>query len=252
MRMTLILAGFVCVIAAVLAHLSMLDSRLLRADPNALPSHAALMEFARRRGEVLFDAHCAVCHGTQGQGDPGRGIPTLSDDDWLYGSGSISDIEQVVRYGIRSNHPKAWNLAVMPAYGTLQPSARDDKIPPLSAANIRDLVEFLIHEQGRDAESAAAHRGGELFAGPGGCYDCHAADAKGDSAIGAPNLTDEITLYGDGGRESLWMSIAYGRHGMCPAWAGRISPAGIREVAVFVYSLSHASGRARTAAQGDG
>jgi cytochrome c oxidase cbb3-type subunit III len=52
-------------------------------------------------------------------------------------------------------------------------------------------------------------------------------------------LTDRITLYGDGSRESLAMSIAYGRHGICPAWVTRISPAGIRELAVFVYSLSH-------------
>jgi cytochrome c oxidase cbb3-type subunit 3 len=63
-------------------------------------------------------------------------------------------------------------------------------------------------------------------------------DAKGDSAIGAPNLADRITLYGDGSREALAMSIAYGRHGICPAWIGRMTAAGIREVAVYVYSLS--------------
>jgi cytochrome c oxidase cbb3-type subunit 3 len=163
----------------------------------------------------------------------------LSDGDWLYGTGLVSDIEQVIKYGIRSYHPKTWNLAIMPAYATAEPSARDSQIPSLSPGNIRDLVEFLIHEQGRSADSAAADRGADLFAGAGGCYDCHALDGKGDSAIGAPNLTDRITLYGDGSRESLSMSIAYGRHGMCPAWVTRISPAGIREVAVFVYSLSH-------------
>jgi cytochrome c oxidase cbb3-type subunit III len=239
-----LLAASACLVAAVLVQLSVLEARLLRADPNAVPSDAALMGFALGRGQALFEAHCAACHGTGGQGDPGRGIPTLSDGDWLYGMGSVSDIEQVVKYGIRSNHPKSWNLAIMPAYATPQPSARDAKIPPLSPGNIRDLVEFLIREQGRGADGAAAVRGAALFAGAGGCYDCHATDAKGDSAIGAPNLTDGITLYGDGSRESLWMSIAYGRHGLCPAWVGRISPAGIREVALFVYSLSHAHGPA--------
>ena len=80
---------------------------------------------------------------------------------------------------------------------------------------------------------------------PGGCYDCHAADAKGDPAIGAPNLTAPDALYG-GDAESLTMSISYGRHGMCPAWAGRITAAGIRETAIYVYSLSHpGSGTAR-------
>jgi cytochrome c oxidase cbb3-type subunit 3 len=77
-------------------------------------------------------------------------------------------------------------------------------------------------------------------------------DAKGDSAIGAPNLTDRVTLYGDGSRESLSMSIAYGRHGMCPAWVTRIGPAGIREVAIFVYSLSHGHGAADAGALGAG
>jgi cytochrome c oxidase cbb3-type subunit 3 len=240
-----LLAASACLVAAVLVQLSVLEGRLLRADPNAVPGDPALMVFALGRGQALFEAHCAACHGTGGQGDPGRGIPTLSDGDWLYGTGSVSDIEQIVKYGIRSYHPKSWNLAIMPAYATPQPSARDAKIPPLSPANIRDLVEFLIREQGRGADGPAAVRGAALFAGAGGCYDCHATDAKGDSAIGAPNLTDGITLYGDGSRESLWMSIAYGRHGLCPDWVGRISPAGMREVALFVYSLSHVHAHAR-------
>jgi len=251
-RIALLLAASACLIAAVLVRLSMLEGRLLREDPNAIPSNAALMGFALGRGEALFEAHCAACHGSGGHGDPGRGIPILSDGDWLYGTGLVSDIEQIVKYGIRSYHPKAWNLAIMPAYATPEPSARDSRITPLSPANIRDLVEFLIHEQGQSADSAAAFRGAALFAGAGGCYDCHATDGKGDSAIGAPNLTDEITLYGDGSRDSLWMSIAYGRHGLCPAWVGRISAAGIREVALFVYSLSHAHGPAGAAASGAG
>jgi cytochrome c oxidase cbb3-type subunit 3 len=233
-------------------HSSRLEARLLRTDPNSLPSQTTLMGFARERGEALFEAHCAACHGTRGQADPARGIPDLRDDDWLYGTGSVSDIEQIIKFGIRSHHPKAWNLAIMPAYATARPSIRDDKIPALSPGNIRDLVEFLMREQGRSADAAAAQRGAGLFGGAGGCYDCHAADGKGDSAIGAPDLTDQVTLYGDGSRKSLSMSIAYGRHGMCPAWAARISAAGIREVAVFVYSLSHPRGAAAPAAPGAG
>jgi cytochrome c oxidase cbb3-type subunit III len=238
-RIPLLLTASACLVAAVLVHSSRLESRLLRMDPNAIQRGSALRAFAHDRGERLFEAHCAACHGLQGQGDPRRGVPALNDNDWLYGTGAPSDIEQIIKYGIRSYHPKAWNLAIMPAYGAAKPSARDANIPSLSPGNIRDLVEFLIHQQGRSADDAAAARGGELFTGAGGCYDCHAADAKGDSAIGAPNLTDNITLYGDGSRESLSMSISYGRHGVCPAWVKRVSPAGIREVALFVYSLAH-------------
>jgi cytochrome c oxidase cbb3-type subunit III len=238
-RISLLVAVLACTTAAVLMHTSQLEARLLRTDPDTLPGNAALMGFARGRGEALFEAHCATCHGVQGRADPARGIPDLGDDDWLYGAGSVSDIEQIIRYGIRSHHPKTWNLAIMPAYGTPQPSARDGKIPALSPDNIRDLVEFLTREQGGSADAAAAQRGAELFGGAGGCYDCHATDAKGDTSIGAPNLTDRVTLYGDGSREALWMSIAQGRRGMCPAWVTRINAAGIREVALFVYSLSH-------------
>lgn len=238
-RIPLLLTASACLMAAVLVHSSRLESRLLRMDPDAIQSDFALTAFAHDRGQQLFEARCAACHGLQGKGDPRRGIPALNDGDWLYGTGATGDIEQTIKYGIRSYHPKAWNLAIMPAYATAVPSARDTKIPPLSPVDIRDLVEFLIHQQGGAADDAAAARGSELFTGAGGCYDCHAVDAKGDSAIGAPNLTDKVTLYGDGSRESLLMSVSYGRHGMCPAWVKRISPAGIREVAVFVYSLSH-------------
>ena len=197
------------------------------------------MKFAYPRGKRLYDSNCATCHGARGQGDVTRGIPNLSDNDWLYGTGSLSDIEQVIKYGIRSYNPRAWNLASMPAYATPRPSPTDPRIPPLSPGNIRDLVEFLFHAQGQEADGAAAARGGALFVGAGGCFDCHATDAKGDSAIGAPNLTDRITLYGDGSRQALTRSIEFGRHGVCPAWVTRIRPAGIRETALFVYTLAH-------------
>ncbi len=246
MRLALLLAAEACIVAAVLLHSSQFEGRLLRSDPNAIPNNAALLPFARERGEALYGTHCAACHGQLGQGDTERGIPNLTDDDWLYGVGSVSDIEQIVKYGIRSFNPKALNLAIMPAYATARPSVRDSSIRALSPENIRDLAEFLLREQGRAGDTVAAARGAELFAGAGGCYDCHAIDGKGDPAIGAPNLTDRITLYGDGSRESLSMSIAYGRHGVCPAWAARMGAAEIREVAIFVHSLSHEPRRTET------
>jgi cbb3-type cytochrome c oxidase subunit III len=200
------------------------------------------MRFATGRGRSLFDAHCASCHGQAGHGDRAKGIPDLTDDDWLYGTGQVIDIERVIGYGIRSHHPKAWNLAIMPAFGRLRPSEADAKIAPLAPPQIRDLIEFIFHEQGRVADGAAAARGASLYVGAGGCYDCHTTDLRGDSAIGAPNLIDEISLYGDGSRQALFMSIADGRQGECPAWVRQISPAGIRELALYVYSLSHTVG----------
>jgi cytochrome c oxidase cbb3-type subunit 3 len=197
------------------------------------------MKYALGRGRSGYASHCAACHGDQGQGDAARGIPNLADSDWLYGSGEVSDIERVVDYGIRSANPQAWNLASMPAYARIQPSKTEPKIPPLKPGEIRDVVEFLRYLQRQDADPAAVSRGAMVFSNTGGCYDCHGADAKGDSAIGAPNLTDRITLYGDGSAAALFDSIAHGRQGLCPAWVRKISPAGVREIALYVYSLSH-------------
>jgi cytochrome c oxidase cbb3-type subunit 3 len=230
------------IVVAFIAHRAHMEARLLRADPNILPTDTVLLKFAHPKGKSLFESHCASCHGLKGQGDSARGVPNLSDEDWIYGSGLIADIERIISYGIRSHHPKAWNLATMPAYAKEFPSAGDHRIPPLAPGEIRDVVEFLWHEQGRDADAAAALRGARIFSDRGACYDCHSPDAKGDTAIGAPNLTDRITLYGDGSRQALFMSIAYGRQGMCPGWIKRLPPAAIREIAIYVYSLSHPPG----------
>jgi cytochrome c oxidase cbb3-type subunit III len=239
MRIIVLGAVGVVLILTVLGYRGHLEARLLRLDPAALPTDKMLMRFATDAGRPLFEAKCSGCHGLRGQGSSAKGVPDLTDDDWLYGTGLILDIEQVVQNGIRSLSPRALNLAIMPAFATAHPSARDPRIPPLTPAEILDVIEYLYLAQGRTADRAAAARGATVFATHGGCYDCHAPDARGDPAIGAPNLTDNVTLYGDGSRRSLFMSIAYGRQGVCPAWVNKIPPAGIRETAAFVYSLSH-------------
>jgi cytochrome c oxidase cbb3-type subunit III len=225
--------------AAVFANGRYVERTLLRADPDALLADSALLRFAADRGRPLFLVHCATCHGISGAGDPLKGVPNLTDGDWLYGTGRVADIEQVIEYGIRSRNSRAWSLAIMPAYARPQPNPADKSIRPLSPGEISDLIEFLFRQQGRAADPAAASRGATLYAGDAGCYDCHSVDVKGDAAIGAPNLADTITLYGDGSRGALYQSIAYGRQGVCPAWIKKLSAAGIRETAVYVYSISH-------------
>ena len=239
MRFLVVLIMASLLVAAVFAADSYAARQLLRADPDALPGDAMLLRFAVRRGRPLFEARCAACHGASGTGDTVNGVPDLTDNDWLYGTGRPAEIEKVIDYGIRSRNPKAWNLAIMPAYARPQPNPGDKNIQPLTPGEIGDVIEFLMRQQGRPADAAAVSRGAALFTGHGGCYDCHSLDAKGDSAIGAPNLSDAITLYGDGSRGALYMSIAYGRQGVCPAWITRASAASIRELALYVYSISH-------------
>jgi cytochrome c oxidase cbb3-type subunit III len=241
MRSIVLLGLAVCVVAGMFVRQRYVETRLLRADPASVASDATLMDFAIARGHSLFESHCASCHARDGRGDRDKGVPDLTDADWLYGTGQIMDIERVIDYGIRSHHPRAWNLAIMPAFARPHPSAAEPRITPLTPPQIHDVIEFILHEQGQDADGAASVRGAAVYQDAGGCYDCHSIDLRGDSAIGVPNLIDHITLYGDGSRQALFLSIAYGRQGVCPAWVGRISAAGIRELALYVYSLSHSA-----------
>src|ERR1700722_720841 len=239
MRFALIFILAFLIGAAVFATAGYVERKLLRADPDAVPADPALRRFAVSRGQPAFVAHCAACHGVLGEGDPVKGVPNLTDSDWLYGTGRVADIEQIIEYGIRSRNSRAWSLAIMPAYARPHPNPADQNIKPLTPGESGDLIDFLFRQGGRTPDAAAAVRGAALYSGDAGCYDCHSLDAKGDAAIGAPDLTDGITLYGDGSREALFLSIAYGRQGVCPAWIKKMSAADIRETAVYVYSISH-------------
>lgn len=204
---------------------------LLMADPDALAPD--LVRAALPEGKAVYAAHCASCHGATAAGDPGLGVPSLADADWLYG-GKVSEIEQTIAYGIRAANGKTRALAVMPAYATARPSAAE-AIPPLAPGEIADLTEYLLTLEGRDANPESARRGAVLFQDKGGCFDCHGVDAKGDPAIGAPDLTDLIRL-----KPALADTISHGSAGMCPAWSGRLTAREIRAAALYLHSLSHA------------
>jgi cytochrome c oxidase cbb3-type subunit III len=234
-----LLVAVVAVSLILVCRVEEFNALLLRSDADSIPSMQSVMARAIGGGARVFAVRCATCHAG-GRANTATGVPDLTDGDWLYGSGRVSEIERIVRDGIRASRSNTWNLAVMPAYAQAHPSA-DTKIQPLSPENIRDLVEYLMHLQGRPADQSALPRGAALYGGAGGCYDCHTPDAKGDPAIGAPDLTDRITLYGDGDRQSLFNSIAYGHAGICPGWRGILSSAQIREVALYVFSLNRAA-----------
>jgi cytochrome c oxidase cbb3-type subunit 3 len=225
------------------------EARLVRVDPDTAAADPELMRFALPRGRATFKHRCAPCHGPDGQGRYTLGSANLTDRDWLYGTGAASDIETVVLYGIRAPNSKTWRLADMPAFGRRHPYPRDPSVKPLSPRDIDDVIQFLRVAEGRPAAEDAARRGSEIYLNKGGCYDCHGSDARGDSAIGAPNLTDNIWLFGNGSDKWIYYSIATGRAGVCPAWWGRLPAAQIREVALYVYSISHGSSQPKPSLQ---
>ena len=213
------------------------EGALLRADPDAVAADGRLMAFAMPRGAAIFSSHCATCHGAAAKGDSVLGVPDLADRDWLYGFGRVSDIQQTVLYGIRSHDPRGRDLADMPAFSRPEPYAKE-KLPSLAPADIEDIIAYLFTLEGRAADVAAAARGNAIYHTRGACWDCHGQDAHGDSAIGAPNLTDKIWLYGRGSHDEVFASIADGHAGVCPAWIGRLSAAEILEVSLYVHALS--------------
>lgn len=214
-----------------------LRARFLKSLPDSVPADPELASYAQSHGEPAYREHCATCHGAQLQGDRVRNIPNLADGEWLYGSGRVAEIERIVLYGIRAGNSKGWDLADMPAYSRQEPYRRY-KIAPLLPREIDDVVAYLLSFQKTPTDPAAAERGARLFAGSekGVCWDCHGEDAGGDPAVGAPNLTDDVWLSGDGSQQSIHDSIAFGLAGHCPAWITRLPPATIRAVAVYVHS----------------
>jgi len=210
-----------------------LRSRLMMMSPDRVARDQELNRYAVTAGRRAFAAHCASCHGLSLAGDRLRGVPNLADSDWLYGTGRVSEIERIILYGIRSGQPKAWNLASMPAFATADPY-NAYKIAPLTPREVNDVSAYVFAFQHKPIDAAAVARGALVFRGRGQCFDCHGPDARGDPAIGAPDLTDDIWLYGDGSMQSIGLSIAQGRAGACPPWIGTISAATIRAIAVYV------------------
>lgn len=183
----------------------------IRQDPK-------LMEFALNGGRIAFKENCAACHGLDAQG--GKGFPNLNDDDWLWG-GKLEDIEQTIRYGIRSGHDKA-RMSQMPAFGL-------DKI--LTKDDIDDVVE---HVMSLSKPGFANLRGEKIFAV--NCASCHGADGRGDRSIGAPSISDKIWLYG-GDRPDLLFTVTYSRAGVMPYWVGRLDDNTIKELALYIHAL---------------
>jgi cytochrome c oxidase cbb3-type subunit 3 len=182
----------------------------------------ALLALARARGKVVFGDNCAPCHGSGGAG--AKGYPNLNDDDWLWG-GSLDQIMQTIEFGARSGHAKAHE-------GNMLAFGKDGILKKDDIATVANYVRSLSGLPTRkDADLAA---GQKLFAE--NCASCHGEQGKGSIEFGAPNLTDKIWLYGSD-EATIIETITNGRSGVMPAWGGRLDPATIKAITVYVHSL---------------
>jgi cytochrome c oxidase cbb3-type subunit 3 len=164
-------------------------------------------------GERLFMNNCAQCHGSDARGS--RSFPNLADKDWLWG-GDHAAIKNTLVQG---------RMGVMPPMGAAVGTPDD----------VLNVAHYVMSLSKTPHDPVRAVQGAPKFAA---CAACHGADGKGNTAMGAPNLTDKVWLYG-GSLASVVESINKGRNGVMPAWEQILGPEKSHIVSAYVYSLSH-------------
>jgi cytochrome c oxidase cbb3-type subunit 3 len=168
---------------------------------------------AKAIGERLFMNNCAQCHGSDAHGS--RGFPNLTDADWIYG-GSPETIKETITNG------------------------RVGMMPPMAAAvgseeDVQNVANYVLSLSGSTHDAARAELGKEKFAV---CAACHGADGKGNQAIGALNLTDNVWLHG-AGEAAIIKRINVGINNQMPAQETKFSPEQIHVLAAYVWGLSN-------------
>lgn len=169
---------------------------------------------ALKMGRRMFANNCAQCHGSDAKGS--FGFPNLTDHDWLYG-GDAAHIKESITNG---------RTAAMPAWG--------GALGEEGVSQVAAYVMSLSNAHG-DTDKALVEAGKQKF--QTFCVACHGADAKGNPMFGAPNLTDNIWLYG-GSKSEIEFTIRRGRNGKMPAHKDILGKDKIHLLTAYVVSLS--------------
>ena len=177
------------------------------------PEELAADANAMAIGERLFMNNCAQCHGSDARGS--KGFPNLADADWLHG-GSTDKIKETITKG------------------------RTGVMPPLAAAvggaeDLRNVAHYVLSLSNSPHDSVRAQLGKTKFAA---CAACHGADGKGNPAMGAPNLTDDIWLHG-WGEQAIVNMVVGGKTNQMPAQEEKLTAAQIHVLSGYVWSLSN-------------
>ena len=170
-------------------------------------------------GERLFMNNCAQCHGSDARGS--KGFPNLTDVDWLYG-GTPETISETIHKG---------RVGVMP------PMAEAVGTPD----DVRNVAHYVLSLSGSPHDSLRASLGKSNFAA---CAACHGMDGKGNQALGAPNLTDDIWLHG-WGEAAIVSIINSGKTNEMPAQEDKLTEQQLRVLTAYVWGKSNLSGVTR-------
>ena len=173
---------------------------------------------AHAMGERLFLTHCAQCHGSDAGGS--KGFPSLRDNDWLYG-GEPQTIRETITNG---------RNGIMPAFGAA-----------LGPDGVKNVASYVRSLSNLPADGLRAQLGKPLFAQ--NCAACHGLDGKGNQAVGAPNLTDQVWLYGSS-EATIMETISKGRGSpsavtRMPAHKDLLDDGKIQLLTAYVWGLSN-------------
>jgi cytochrome c oxidase cbb3-type subunit 3 len=174
---------------------------------------------AKAMGERMFLTYCSQCHGSDARG--AKGYPNLADNDWLWGG-----------------EPQAILTSIM--------EGRNGVMPPMGAAvggpeGVKEVANYVLSLSGSTHDAKLAEAGKAKFAA---CAACHGPEAKGNPALGAPNLTDKIWLHG-GSLAAISEQIDKGRTNVMPAHKEFLGPERSRILAAYVWSLSQGPAAAK-------
>ena len=176
---------------------------------------------ATKIGASLYQSYCMQCHGADLRG--ARGFPNLVDAEWQW-PGTSEGILQSILEG---------RNAAMPGFGE-----------QFNKDQINDIVQHVLKLAGRATDQAAAARGEATFKTV--CAGCHGAEGQGMAALGAPNLKDDVWLYG-GTAQAITEAIVKGRAGQMPAFKDMLGETRVKLLAAYVYAESREAARTATA-----
>ena len=179
-----------------------MDVKTVAADPEA-----------QAMGKRLFQTYCMQCHGSDARG--AKGFPNLTDNDWLYG-GSPAVIKTTLDAG---------RHGIMPAFGAA-----------FGEEKVKDVANYAMSLSGKKHDAERASRGKETFTAV--CVACHGADGKGNQAMGAPNLTDNVWLYGST-EKTIVETVTNGRNNQMPAWKDFLGDGKVHLLTAYVWGLSN-------------
>ena len=164
-------------------------------------------------GERLFMNNCSQCHGSDARGS--KGFPNLADSDWLHGGTPAKIVETITK-------------------------GRHAQMPPMAAAvgsadDVKNVANYVLSLSKSPHDSLRAQLGKVKFAA---CAACHGIDGKGNQALGAPNLADDVWLHA-WGEQGIITMVNQGKTNDMPGQAGKLSEAQIHVLAAYVWGLSN-------------